>query len=247
MDYEISKGPCKGATKQGGIVLIALLPMKSHSERVPKKNIKLLNGQPLFYYVADTLRVVNQFEFLAINTDCPQIADLALARYGEWVRIIDRPIDLIGDNVSMNLIIAHDIGLLGKENHYFQTHSTNPLITGKTINSAIQQYQVGILNKSFDSLFSVNALRTRLFDKALRPVNHNPLVLGRTQDLDIIYEENSNFYIFSGKSFNTKQHRIGSKPDLFVMDRNNREGLDIDDKSDWDLVEMIIKCGHINA
>ena len=247
MDYEISKGPCKGAIKQGGIILIALLPMKAHSERVPRKNIKLLNGRPLFCYVADTLRAANLFKFLAINTDCPQIADLALARYGEWVRIIDRPIDLIGENISMNLIIAHDIELLGKEHHYFQTHSTNPLITVKTINAAVHQYQTGILNQSFDSLFSVNALRTRLYDKALRPVNHDPLVLERTQDLDIMYEENSNFYIFSGKSFNTKQHRIGSKPDLFIMDRNNREGLDIDEKSDWDLVEMIIKYGHINA
>lgn len=221
--------------------------MKAHSERVPGKNIKLLNGHPLFSYVADTLRMANLFKCLVINTDSQQIADLAEARYGDWVRIIHRPDNLIGDNISMNSIIAHDIELLGRENNFFQTHSTNPLLTVRTVHSAVHQYQNGITNKSYDSLFSVNVIRARLYDKGLKPVNHNPLVLGRTQDLDVIYEENSNFYIFSGESFINNQHRIGLRPNIYIMDRSNLEGLDIDEKSDWDLANMIIKYGKINV
>lgn len=226
--------------------MIALLPMKGHSERVPNKNIRHLNGLPLFHYVADTLRNTGMFELLAINTDSQTIAQLATDRYGDWVRIIDRPIDLVGDHVPMNSIIAHDITLLGAEYDYFQTHSTNPLLSARTVHAAVDQYYSGIRSKEFDSLFSVNALRTRLYDKNLKPVNHNPAVLGRTQDLDVIYEENSNFYIFSGESFADNKHRIGRKPKPYVMSRNSAEGIDIDEISDWDFAEMILKSGYVN-
>lgn len=227
--------------------MIALLPMKGHSERVPNKNIRHLNGRPLFYYIADTLKNTGIFDMLAINTDSPAIVQLAVDRYGDWVHIIDRPPDLVGDHVPMNLIIAHDISLLGAENDYFQTHSTNPLLSAETIRTAVERYYAGSRNGEFDSLFSVNALKTRLYDKDLNPVNHNPAVLGRTQDLDVIYEENSNFYIFSGESFAHNIHRIGPNPSPYAMSRNSVEGIDIDEISDWDFAEVILKSGYING
>lgn len=227
--------------------MIALLPMKGHSERVPNKNIRPLNGRPLFYHIADTLKNTGLFEALAINTDSGEIAQLAIDRYGDWVRIIDRPPDLIGDHVSMNSIIAHDIALLGTENDYFQTHSTNPFLSAETIRSAVERFHVGSRNGEFDSLFSVNALKTRLYDKNLNPINHNPAVLGRTQDLDIIYEENSNFYIFTANSFFCKKHRIGPNAAPYVMSRHAVESIDIDDIVDWEFAEMILKSGAINA
>lgn len=227
--------------------MIALLPMKGHSERVPNKNIRHLHGCPLFFYIADTLQKTDIFELLAIDTDSEPISQLATERYGDWVCIIDRPHKLIGDHVPMNLIIAHDISQLGAQKNYFQTHSTNPLLSAKTIRSAVEQYYAGRKNGDFDSMFSVNALQTRLYDKDMNPVNHNPAVLGRTQDLDVIYEENSNFYIFSGESFARSNHRVGCNPKPYVMNRNSAEGIDIDEISDWDFAELILKSGFVNG
>lgn len=226
--------------------MIALLPMKAHSERVPNKNIKNLHGFPLFFYIADTLQKTGLFELLAINTDSPKIAQLSIDRYGDWVRVIDRPAELIGDHVPMNSIIAHDIAQLGAEKDYFQTHSTNPLLSAETIRDGVNRYYAGSKADEFDSLFSVNALRTRLYDQFLNPINHNPAVLGRTQDLDVVYEENSNFYIFSGSSFARKMHRIGTTPSPYVMSRNSVEGIDIDEISDWNFVELILQSQHVN-
>ena len=220
---------------------IAIIPARAGSKRIPGKNIKLLNGQPLFYYMADTLKQTGLFKLLAINTDSEEIAILASMRYGDWVHIIERPSELSGDHVPMNLIIEYDISLLGIENDYFQTHSTNPLLTAETVKAALLQYKAGKLSAQHDSLFSVNALNTRLYDKDLKPLNHNPEVLIRTQDLDVIYEENSNFYIFSGESFFSNKHRIGRTPTPYVMSRNSLEGIDIDEPSDWDFAEIIIK------
>ena len=226
--------------------MIALLPMKAHSERVPNKNIKDLHGCPLFFYIADTLQKTGLFELLAINTDSSTIAQLSTDRYGDWVRIIDRPAELIGDHVPMNSIIAHDITQLGTDKDYFQTHSTNPLLSAETIRDGVDRYYAGSKVGEFDSLFSVTALKTRLYDKFLNPINHNPAVLGRTQDLDVVYEENSNFYIFSGSSFARKMHRIGITPSSYVMNRNSVEGIDIDEISDWNFVELILQSQHVN-
>ena len=35
--------------------ITALLPMKGHSERVPRKNLKNFNGKPLFHVIIDKL------------------------------------------------------------------------------------------------------------------------------------------------------------------------------------------------
>jgi CMP-N-acetylneuraminic acid synthetase len=220
--------------------------MKAHSERVPGKNIKLLNGKPLFFYIADTLKDVDAFDVLAINTDSEDIAKLAVDRYGKWVQIIRRPKALVGDHVSMNLIIDHDVDLLGIEHDFFQTHSTNPMLSVSTIFSAVNVYKSGKENHELDSLFSVNELRTRLYTKNLKPINHDPQNLGRTQDLEVIYEENSNFYIFSGESFLGKRHRIGLQPKAYVMNRNDIEAIDIDNASDWSFAEKLLIFGDEN-
>jgi CMP-N-acetylneuraminic acid synthetase len=221
--------------------MIALLPMKGCSERIPGKNIKELNGKPLFFYISDTLKETGLFTQLVINTDSNEIRSLATSRYGNWVKLVTRPAELCGNHVPMNSIIGHDVGLLGSENDYLQTHSTNPLLSAETVNEAVAQYLSGKMSGKLDSVFSVNALYTRLYDKELKPLNHNPNDLIRTQDLDVIYEENSNFYIFSGTSFFNNNHRIGVLPNPYVMERNSLEGIDIDEISDWDFAEKVIK------
>ncbi|MCW7497033.1 acylneuraminate cytidylyltransferase family protein [Leptospira levettii] len=227
--------------------MIALLPMKGNSERVPKKNIRLMHGKPLFFYIADTLLESNHFDLLAINTDSEEISEIAKNKYGNWVKIIERPASLVGDFVSMNLIINHDVEFLGKENDFFQTHSTNPLLTQETIIKAVNVYQQGVREQNIDSLFSVNLIQTRLYDRNLRPINHDPKILTRTQDLDIIYEENSNFYIFSGKSFLENAHRIGKKSIAYVMSKNSVESIDIDENADWELAELVLKGKQKNG
>ena len=191
--------------------IVALLPMKSNSERLPNKNIMDMCNKPLFYHVLDELIKCRNIERIIINTDSPKIIEFCEQDYPN-VECIERPNALCGDYVEMNEIIKYDILNLEAE-HFIQTHSTNPLLTEKSITDAIALYFKN-LNK-FDSLFSVNKIQTRLFSHSIRPINHNQGELIRTQDLKPIYEENSNFYIFSQNSFISARHnRIGQKPNV---------------------------------
>ena len=225
--------------------IVALLPMKENSERIPRKNYRKLGGQPLFYYVADTLKESDIFEKLVINTDSPIIAEMAIKRYKDWVTIHERPKELCGDFVSMYKVNEYDISKLGKEHHYLQTHSTNPFLQVNTIKEAVNIYQSIIKSGKFDSLFSVNVFKTRFYDQKLKPINHDPTKLVRTQDLEVLYEENSNLYLFGYNSFFSTKNRLGERPYPFPMDSDRIESLDIDDPKDWDFAENMVKGNKI--
>ena len=171
-------------------MLVALLPLKGNSERVPQKNIRSLNGKPLFFFVADNIKKTKLFDKLVINTDSAEIEKMAMVRYGDWVNINKRPADLQGDMISMNRIIEYDVKSMGIRHDYMQTHSTSPFLSPKTIASAVTEYREQKKAGSLDSLFSVSEIHSRLYSKDLCPINHDPNVLARTQDLEVVYEEN---------------------------------------------------------
>lgn len=213
----------------------ALLPMKGNSERVKNKNMRNFDGVPLYHAIMKSLLSSSYIEQVVINTDSEVIAKDAKENFGEKVIIIDRPIEIQGDYVSMNNIISYDLQQLDGE-HFLQTHSTNPLLRVETLDKAIEKYFDGLEN--FDSVFGVTKVQTRFYDKNAKPINHNPEELLRTQDLEPYYEENSNFYIFSKESFrNANSKRIGMNPQIFEV--NKLEAVDIDEPEDFRLAELL--------
>jgi len=215
--------------------LKALLPMKGNSERVKNKNMRDFDGAPLYHAIAKSLLASKYIEQVVINTDSEKIAKDAKEVFGDKIIIIDRPISIQGDFVSMNDIINYDLSKLNDE-YFLQTHSTNPLLRAETIDKAIEKYFEGL--EEFDSVFGVTKVQTRFYDKDAKPINHNPEELLRTQDLEPLYEENSNFYIFSKESFkNSGQKRIGVKPQIFEV--NKLEAVDIDEPEDFKLAELL--------
>lgn len=218
--------------------LAALLPMKGHSERVPNKNMRSFAGKPLYHSVVKSLLEVPEIGLIVINTDSEIIKNDATLNFDNKIKIIDRPKELCGDFISMNDIIAYDLSQLNEFKYFIQTHSTNPLLTVKSIRSACNFFLEN--NNSYDSVFSVTRMQTRLYSQEGKPVNHNPNQLARTQDLPPLFEENSNFYVFSKDSFfqNNKQ-RIGAKPYMFELSK--LEAVDIDEEEDFLLAEALYK------
>ncbi len=215
--------------------LKALLPMKGNSERVPNKNMRNFDGAPLYHAVMKSLLASKYIENVVINTDSDVISKDAKETFGDRVIIIDRPEEIQGDMVSMNEIINYDLSQLEGE-YFLQTHSTNPLLRIETIDKAIEKYFEGL--DKFDSVFGVTKVQTRFYDKDAKPINHNPEELLRTQDLEPLYEENSNFYIFSKQAFaNAGKKRIGLKPQIFEV--NKLEAVDIDEPEDFKLAELL--------
>lgn len=212
--------------------IVALLPMKLNSERVPNKNFKILGGKPLYRWMLDSLDKLESIERIIINTD----AECLLTESFESKKIIvrKRKPEICGDFVSMNKVIEDDIQNIEADT-FLMTHTTNPFLRSETIRQAISEF----LESQNDSLFTVNKLQTRFYNSDCVPINHDPNKLERTQDLEPYFEENSCLYIFTKEGFLKNGNRIGVNPIMKEISRV--ESIDIDNMEDWNLAEIIAK------
>jgi CMP-N-acetylneuraminic acid synthetase len=218
--------------------IVALVPMRHHSVRVPGKNYRLLAGKPLFHHIVATLLQVPEISRVVVDTDSPTIID-GLREHFPAVTVLERPEDLRADTIPMNEILMHDTSLVPGD-LYLQTHSTNPLLKAQTISRAIRTLTSQF--PAYDSLFGVTRLQTRLWDQLGRPINHNPAILLRTQDLPPVYEENSCIYLFTRQILEVRRNRIGERPYLFEIDPS--EARDIDEEFDFLLADMLLQAGN---
>jgi CMP-N-acetylneuraminic acid synthetase len=217
--------------------IVAIVPMRHDSERVRGKNYRVLGDRPLFHHVVTALLECPEIAETIIDTDSPTIMDDARRSFPQ-VRLLERPEHLRGGMVPMNDVLLNVVNQVDAD-LYLQTHSTNPLLRGATISAGIQRFLDG--RPQYDSLFGVTRLQTRLWTADGKPMNHDPAVLLRTQDLAPVYEENSCLYLFSRASLELRGSRIGKRPLLYEIPKD--EAWDIDDETDWAVVEALVARG----
>jgi CMP-N-acetylneuraminic acid synthetase len=213
--------------------LIALVPMRHHSQRVPGKNYRDLAGKPLYQHIIETLLAVPELHDIVVDTDSEPVMN-GLRENFPQVKVIERPEHLRADDMPMNEILIYDTEQFPAD-FYLQTHSTNPLLKAETISDAIHAFNNNYPN--LDSLFSVTRWQTRFYDKDGNAVNHDPKELIQTQDLPPMYEENSCIYIFTRENLIAKRHRISNNPLMFEIPR--LEAVDIDDESDFQVAHLL--------
>jgi CMP-N-acetylneuraminic acid synthetase len=216
-------------------IIAALVPMRHHSQRVPGKNYRPLAGKPLFHYIIETLLAVPEIDMVVVDTDSEPVME-GLRKNFPAVKIIDRPQPLRADAIPMNEILAYDTTQI-EADFYLQTHSTNPLLKSSTISGAIQKFLANY--PTYDSMFSVTRLQTRLWDQLGRAINHNPAILLQTQDLPPVYEENSCFYMFSLQILMTRRNRLGDRP--MMVEISAGEAWDIDEELDFVITDFLMR------
>jgi CMP-N-acetylneuraminic acid synthetase len=215
--------------------IIALIPMRHQSERVPGKNYRFLAGKPLFYHIVETLLAVPEISRIVIDTDSPVVMEKAQQFFPD-VLLLERPEHLRAGDIPMNEVLLYDTTQVPGD-FYLQTHSTNPLLKPETVSQAVQKFLT--LYPTYDSLFSVTRLQARLWDQLGRAINHHPEILLRTQDLPPVFEENSCLYLFTRQTLLDRRNRLGYRPFLFEMDA--REALDIDEELDFQIADFVKK------
>jgi CMP-N-acetylneuraminic acid synthetase len=215
------------------VTIVAFVPMRHTSERVRGKNYRPLGGRPLFHHIVASLLSCSYIDEVVIDTDSETIASDAQSAF-PMVRIVRRPGHLLGGDVPMNEILLNDIAQAPAD-LYVQSHSTNPLLRSSSITEALETF-LGARDR-YDSLFTVTPLQTRLWTADGQAINHDPEVLLRTQDLPPVMEENSCLYAFDGDTLRRRKNRIGERPLLYPL--TPEEAWDIDEESDWTVVEAL--------
>lgn len=218
---------------------VAVVPMRHRSERVPGKNYRLLAGVPLYRHVVQTLCAVPEIDLVVIDTDSEFIMR-DCAEHFPRVEVLLRPEHLRGGGIAMNEVLINTLEQV-EADVVLQTHSTNPFLKAKTLVNALNIFKYS--GGQFDSVFSVTRLQARLWDAEIRPVNHDPAVLLRTQDLEPLFIENSCFFIFTPALLRERRTRIGSRPHMVEM--SPLEAVDIDIEEDFILAAAIAAGGGI--
>jgi CMP-N-acetylneuraminic acid synthetase len=221
--------------KKKPLKIAALVPMRHHSQRVPGKNYRPLAGKPLYQHIIRTLLQVPQVSQVVVDTDSEPVMSGLRELFPEVV-ILERPAHLQADTVPMNEILLYDSSCV-EADFYLQTHSTNPLLRAATISHAIDTFLQAY--PSYDSLFSVTRLQTRLWDEQGKAINHDPDILLQTQDLPPVYEENSCIYMFTRCNLVERGNRLGAHPLMFAMDAD--EAWDIDEELDFAITEFLMQ------
>lgn len=210
----------------------ALVPIKEHSERLPRKNFREFNGRPLYHWILETLELVEEIDRIVVNTDAEEVMKEAPRQFD--VEISERPERLRDDEVTTN-IVKYEVNRL-ESDVFMQTYCTNPLLTAGTISSAIQEF---VMSEEHDSLLPVIKHQKWFYDAEFQPINHDPHELDRTQDLTPVYEDNSALYMYTEETIKTTGHRIGENPLVFEIDEI--EATDIDVYADFKLAECLHK------
>ena len=187
--------------------IVALVPMRHHSERVPGKNYRFFSGRMLYHHIVESLLNCPLIDEVVIDTDSEIITEDARENFPK-VRVLERPQHLRAGTTSMNDVLLNDVAQI-EADFYLQTHSTNPLLAAETIGR----------------------------DAKCNPINHDPCVLLRTQDLPAVYEENSCLYIFDRKTLEAGNNRIGERPLMFEI--GGEEVCDIDEELDFRIAEFL--------
>jgi CMP-N-acetylneuraminic acid synthetase len=211
----------------------AIVPMRHSSERVPGKNYRALGGIPLYRHVVQTLLRTPGVAEVIIDTDSDVIFEDAAKHHPE-VKLVRRPEHLRDGHTPMNEVLANTAQHASQQ-VILQTHSTNPFVRAETFQAAIDRYFDD--GSPVDSVFGVTRIQGRLWTESLQPVNHDPAVLARTQDLPPIYLENSCFYVFSKQTLAVTGNRLGASPG--VVEVEALEAVDIDVESEFTLAELM--------
>jgi N-acylneuraminate cytidylyltransferase len=210
----------------------AIVPIKKHSERLPGKNFREFDGQPLYHWILDTLESVSAVDRIIVNTDAEKVINQAPEQFEIEVSV--RPERLRDEEVTTN-IIQYEIDRTDSD-VYLHTYCTCPLLTAETISTAISEF---LESSEHDSLLPVTRHKKRFYDAELNPINHDPHDISPSQDLSALYEENSALFIYTEETFNRTSHRIGNNPLPFEI--NKKEAIEIDYLSEFRLAESIHK------
>lgn len=220
---------------------VAVLPMRHNSERVPGKNYRPLAGIPLYHHVVRMLSSVPEIDLIVVDTDSEWIVR-DCAEHFPSVHVVRRPEHLRDGSIAMNTVLLNTLEQVDAD-IVLQTHSTNPFLKAQTVSAALNLFSGP--DRDCDSVFSVTRLQARLWDSDNVPVNHEPSVLLRTQDLAPLFIENSCFFIFTPELLRQRGNRIGARPLMFEV--APLEAVDIDTEDDFALAAAIAEHAQASA
>jgi N-acylneuraminate cytidylyltransferase len=220
--------------------IIAIIPARGGSKRLPQKNILPLVGKPLIAYSIEQAKASSLIKCVIVSTDDRKIETVA-KEYG--AEVVKRPSELSGDMATSELALLHVLDHLFEVEHFSPDlvvflQCTSPLRDGSDIENAIRTLR----ENNADSLFSAcrfNKCIWEIRNGALFPINYDYKNRWREQDFPLQFKENGSIYVFKPWVLRELNNRLGGIIALYEMDFLH--SFQIDSTEDLELCEFVIK------
>jgi CMP-N-acetylneuraminic acid synthetase len=207
--------------------VVALVPVKLDSQRIPHKNKLSLGGRPLCWHMCNTLLEAGGIDEVCVYCSSPDVVSL-LPEGTRWVK---RPAWLDGAEIKGAQIYSEFISKVDAD-VYVLAHTTSPFLRVESVREGLH----AILEEDCDSAFTAQRIQTfAWFGDS--PLNYNFDDVPRTQDIEPVWIETSGFYMFCRELFVNEGRRIGHRPR--IIEANHFEAIDIDEPQDFSYAQLV--------
>jgi len=224
--------------------LLAIIPARGGSKRLPRKNLLKLGGKPLITWTIDAAIESGCFVDVLVSTDDQEIADIAKSQGAlvPWLR----PKELATDTATSIDVLLHSLDWYererGKVDGVMLLQPTSPFRSVETIQDAAARFQNAGSDKPIVSVCQASSHPAWTFsiegDRMIPYCGWNAMKL-QSQDLAPVFALNGAIYV-------STPCRIRETRSLFAEDMGSiimkpgKENIDIDTEDDWMKAERII-------
>lgn len=232
--------------------IIALIPARSGSKRVPDKNIRLLAGHPLIAYSIAAALQSAIFKTVFVSTDSKHYADIA-RHYGAEVPFM-RPPAIAGDTSPDIEWVAYTLKQLRDNGQEYDCFSilrpTSPFRLPETIQRAWRDF---LIQAGVDSLRAVEKCQQHpgkmwvVRGKRMLPLLpmgpvEQPWHSSQYPSLPEVYVQNASLEIARTQVVFEERTIAGNVVMPFIT--RDFEGFDVNSNYDWELAEHLVKTGQ---
>ena len=221
--------------------IIAIIPARGSSKRLPKKNIKLLAGKPLISYTIEEAKKSNFINRILVSTEDKKIEKIS-KKYG--VEVIKRPKKLAINLATTEDVIKHVVSYLENFEKYYPDiiiilQPTSPLRNVKDIDSAIEKF----LKTKCDSIVSLCEIsHYRYWMFLIKRDKLIPFVKSKSKsnlNKQKIFQLNGAIYIMNRDTIMNQDKIRGKITRGYIMPPER--SIDIDSEVDFKLAEFLIR------
>lgn len=230
---------------------VAFIPVRGGSKSIPLKNIKPISGKPLVYWTVKAACGCQYIDRVYIATDSDKIRETVESfkqgREAELFSkavVIDRSAESASDTASTEFAMLEFAA-----NHDFDNivliQATSPLLVSADLDRGFEAFN----EEGTDSVLSV--VRQKRFhwgndeNGFAHPTNYDVFHRPRRQEFDGYMVENGAFYISSKAGLIANQNRVWGN--IKAVEMNEDTFFEIDEPSDWVIIEALMKKNGITA
>jgi YrbI family 3-deoxy-D-manno-octulosonate 8-phosphate phosphatase len=218
--------------------VIAFIPVRGGSKSIPGKNSKLLAGKPLLFYVLEAALQAKNVTEVIVSTDDDKIKDILRHHFQNEpkLEVFNRSDKNATDTASTESTILEYLDANQKQldSVFILLQATSPLTTTADIENAIDLYK----SSTYGGLISVVNQKRFIWENNA-PINYNPQNRPRRQDYNGYLVENGAIYISTIVKILESKCRVS--PPYINYEMPEDTFVEIDEPSDWDILEKIIK------